>query len=121
MTPDLRSIMSGRNARSRRTDASKLTLSAFCQSSSESALYPPFYSERRFRRNDCTLAAQSKTAHHSLSHTLCAAGYENPLALKLICRNGERVCHRHDRISSEAILLLESLKMWSSSTGLPGN
>jgi len=42
MTPDLRSIMPGRNARSRRTDASKLTLSAFCQSSSESALYPPF-------------------------------------------------------------------------------
>src|SRR5258708_16933149 len=66
-------------------------------------------------------AAQSKTAHHSLSHTLCTAGYENPLALKLICRNGERVCHRHDRISSEAILLLESLKMWSSSIGLPRN
>src|SRR2546421_11907742 len=35
MTPDLRSIMPGRNARSRRTDASKLMLSAFCQSSSE--------------------------------------------------------------------------------------
>ena len=28
---------------------------------------------------------------------------------------------RHDRISSEAILSPESLKRWSSSTGLPGN
>src|SRR6267378_4236252 len=114
MTPDLRSIMPGRNARSRRTDASKLTLSA-C-SRTDICLYEesnrlPIRERRACSRCDGS-AAQSKTAHHSLSHTLCAAGYKNPLALKLICRNGERVCHRHDRISSEAILLLESLKMW---------
>src|SRR5712664_4799465 len=80
----------------------------------------PIWQRRACSRCDGS-AAQSKTAYHRLSHALCAAGYQNPLALKLISRNEERICHRHDRISSEEILSLESLKMWSSSIGLPGN
>ena len=65
--------------------------------------------------------AERRRAHYRLSHAFCAAGYQNPLAAKFIFRNRERVCRRHDRISREAILSPESLKMWSSSTGLPGN
>src|SRR5712664_4230526 len=66
-------------------------------------------------------ATQSKATHHSLSHALRATSHQNSLALKLISRNAERIGHRHGRISSEAILSLKSLKIWSSSTGLPGN
>src|SRR6266403_5024608 len=80
----------------------------------------PFRQRRACSRCDGS-ATQSKTAHHRLSHAFCAAGYQNPLAPKFILRNREGVCRRHDRISREAILSPESLKMWSSSTGLPGN
>src|SRR5580700_5163690 len=42
-TPDLRSIMPGRRARSRRTAASRLTSSILCQSSSVSTSNPPAF------------------------------------------------------------------------------
>ena len=42
-TPDLRSIMPGRKARSRRTAASRFTSSILCQSSSESTSNPPAF------------------------------------------------------------------------------
>src|ERR1700731_1868045 len=61
-TPDLRSIMPGRKARSRRTAASRLTSSILCQSSSESPSNPPAFGSQPRRSHDgwlCWLPCRS--------------------------------------------------------------
>src|SRR6202045_4867011 len=76
-TPDLRSIMPGRKARSRRTAASRLTSSILCQSSSESPSNPPAFGSQPRRSHDgwlCWLPCRSapdRVCRAAFDHSRC--------------------------------------------------